>query len=816
IAAERRLSADNERVSIAADWLGRDPTRAALVLLEVTDPERTPYAMASLAGLASQTIAACEMPGHEGGVQAIRFSPDGTRFLTLTGDGIARLWLAADCGAPLSEIAVERGAGGAFFTADSRGVVVLGSREASLWGTDGTQVGAPHEGEFAVAWLTSAGDVVALRQDFTVELWGVDSGLVRKASYTPFANRPGYGAIANAVFSPIAGRLLVETHGNVILAWRLGDPADASVLFGSGLLGLSPDGASYARSVFTEERGREYRRYYEVRVGPLEESGKDLREGDHDSLVDAASFSPDSRYLVTASRDGIVLVSDLTEPFERRLVRLERHEGQIRGVAVSGERFVTFGEDRVAVLSRFDAPDAPILLRGHIGPVISAAFAPDGKALVTGSEDGAARLWNLDAGAEPLALEARGRTVTEAWFSPGDRFVVARSHSMSDSPLVVHLEAWDAEIPSAGLQLNEPPIEIETLAQHPVDDSIAIASREGEIVLKSIGAGSTARPVGNHPGVKVLSFDEGGKHLISGGYDGSLRLWDLGSGGEAKPVSLALPPETELDELQAELEKDPTKENLQERLMETALLSSARGELERVGMSRRGDVLAADGIGVYAWPVEARDKPIRVNPGDQLIEAAAFDPAGTYVATAHAWDYAIRLWHANGGGLVRSLGAATEAIEAMRFSPDGRHLIVTSKDATARIWRTGRDEPPVVLRGHTSWVVDADFSRDSTRVVTVSYDGSARLWNVDGSNEEVILRGATYTARFDSAGSRIVTGSGDGQVTVWSLDARRLQAAIAARTRVCLDEAFRTRFLAEDAATAAESSARCRGRKRRS
>ncbi len=423
-----------------------------------------------------------------------------------------------------------------------------------------------------------------------------------------------------------------------------------------------------------------------------------------------------------------------------------------------------------------------------------------------------ARLWNLGASAEPLSLTARGRVVTDAWFSPDDRFVVARSHSMSDTPLVTYLEAWTGESPATAVQLNEPPIEIEAIARHPTDASIALASQEGEIVIKSIAPGLTLRPVGSHLGVNVLAFDETGRYLVSGATDGSLHVWDLESGAE--PVSLELPRHKELEELQAALVKDPTNEKLQEQLIEMGLLSTARGEFEQVAMSERGDILAADMTSVYVWPVDEREKPVRVNSGDQLIEAAAFDPTGRYVATAHAWDYVIRLWHANGAGLVKQLGVATESIEAMRFSPDGRNLIVTSKDETVRIWRTDGADPAVILRGHTSWVVDADFSFDSRRVVTVSYDGSARLWNVDGSDEEVILHGATFVARFDTGGGRIVTGSGDGQVNVWSLDAKHLQAAIAARTRICLDESFRARFLAEDSKTAAAKSAQCRERQR--
>ena len=69
-----------------------------------------------------------------------------------------------------------------------------------------------------------------------------------------------------------------------------------------------------------------------------------------------------------------------------------------------------------------------------------------------------------------------------------------------------------------------------------------------------------------------------------------------------------------------------------------------------------------------------------------------------------------------------------------------------------RIWPTDRANAPLVLRGHTSWVVDAEFSHDSTRVATASYDGSTRVWNVDGSDEELVLDRGNYSARFDGTG----------------------------------------------------------------
>jgi len=138
------------------------------------------------------------------------------------------------------------------------------------------------------------------------------------------------------------------------------------------------------------------------------------------------------------------------------------------------------------------------------------------------------------------------------------------------------------------------------------------------------------------------------------------------------------------------LEKDPRNETLQLAAIEMGLLRQNRGAFTEVAMvDRTNRVLAADTNSVFAWPASG-GPGTRLNPGDKLIEAAAFDPTGKYVATAHAWDYTVRLWHADGSGLARTLGAATASTETLRFSPDGKHLVVASKDETVQIWRIPR------------------------------------------------------------------------------------------------------------------------------
>ena len=78
------------------------------------------------------------------------------------------------------------------------------------------------------------------------------------------------------------------------------------------------------------------------------------------------------------------------------------------------------------------------LLKGHTGPVNSAAFSPDGRRVVTASFDNSARLWDAESGKEIALLKGHTSLVHKAAFSPDGRRVVTTSYDNS-------ARVWDAE-----------------------------------------------------------------------------------------------------------------------------------------------------------------------------------------------------------------------------------------------------------------------------------------------------------------------------------------------------------------------------------
>src|SRR5262249_31667865 len=104
---------------------------------------------------------------------------------------------------------------------------------------------------------------------------------------------------------------------------------------------------------------------------------------------------------------------------------------------------------------------------------------------------------------------------------------------------------------------------------------------------------------------------------------------------------------------------------------------------------------------------------------------------------------------------------------------DGRRIVTTSMDRTARIWDADTGQELLVLRGHIVGVQGASFSGDGKLIVTWSHDEGARVWNAQTGAEIITLAGhkaAVLSAAFSPPATHVATASHDGTVRLWPLD----------------------------------------------
>lgn len=287
----------------------------------------------------------------------------------------------------------------------------------------------------------------------------------------------------------------------------------------------------------------------------------------------------------------------------------------------------------------------------------------------------------------------------------------------------------------------------------------------------------TNAPVRFFPGhtarVGSIAFFPGGDRLLSVSNDGSLRLWDVGTGKPLRQYKIekcrgeaALSPDGRFVAVSADRAvvvldlKDGEAEPRRVRELEHA----DSGFIGGLAFSPDGRRLASANYDSTAilWDVETGRLVQRLQGHRDQVRCVAFDPSGTRVVTG-SYDKTVRIWDLHSGKQVRVLKGHEKPILAVAISPDGAYVLSGGFDNAARLWdfETGREIR--TFRGHTGAIHSVAFSPDSRSMLTASDDRSVRLWDVATGEELHRFIGHTdyvLDAVFSPDGRSIASSSG--------------------------------------------------------
>lgn len=301
-------------------------------------------------------------------------------------------------------------------------------------------------------------------------------------------------------------------------------------------------------------------RLWDLHNHPLDQSL--LLEG-HESPIRFAVISPDSCWAITSDDGGHVAVWDLRSSDPAVSVRkLQAHQGRIHALAVSSDsRWLAVGgtgsfeeEDNsvrlwdLKELSRTEqgspvrAAEQPVVLRGHLGPVLAVAVTPDCRWVVTGSDDETVRLFDLTShcpAASQVVLREHSGPVTSIAVSPDGRWMVTGSRDQT-------VRLWDLTTPQPGSRvtvLNGHEGSVHSVAISSTGRWVATAAHDHTVRLWDMNAVDPAAScvvLSEQPrDVGPLLFSPDGRQLIAGGEDGTACVWEVETGASSSaPVLL--------------------------------------------------------------------------------------------------------------------------------------------------------------------------------------------------------------------------------------------------------------------------------------
>jgi WD40 repeat protein len=320
-----------------------------------------------------------------------------------------------------------------------------------------------------------------------------------------------------------------------------------------------------------------------------------------------------------------------------------------------------------------------IVLKGHKGRVVCAAFSPDGKKVITGGSDKVAIIWDVESGNATLDNVDFGR---EYYGKEKEYFAkeLKRFEGHDERKNFQGSTDW-----------------ILSVAFSPDGKTVLTGASDRTARIWDVETGKELKKFAGHTnvaeGVWSAAFSPDGKKVVTtGGQDTTVLIWDVESGRELKK-----------------------------------LVGHTR-EVRSAAFSPDGKRVVTGSYDYTAriWDVETGKELIMMER--ELFNSVAFSPDGKKVVTNGGKNAVI--YDAESGEELKRLGAHLDFVNAVAFSPDGKKVLTCSKDDTVRIWdvETGKELEKLEWLGH--YAHSAAFSPDGKKVVTSGIVG-ARVWDLE-------------------------------------------------------------------------------------
>ena len=717
--------------------------------------------------------------GHDGTVQEVSFSLDGTRLVSSANDNQVYVWKVPPKSTDQASMPILklRGHGGwvraCRFTADGTQVLSgCDDRSWKVWRLDSYREKLLLKDEsqpILDARYSPLGEIIATsHSDGTVGLWNPKSG-ERIAQLND-----GHEYLTNKARITLDGKYLATAAGdNTLRIWDLQRGTQLALMEHSGRDGvLSISQTGHWLVVGGDEFG--------VGVWDLDTLAPPTRirkwpkktpEKQNEptiSPVTSVAISDDGMHVVVGDKLGAVEFWDVESGTMANKV-FGHSETVVACFFLASETkpdsiktAMSVSSDGSAAWWDFNTGTAlPRERLRHFSAVQIASLSSNGKFLVSCAslDEKRTRLWvwDLTTGEKVATKDLSGLLVQDIVFSSTETpsVFVTTSDSVDSQKKIwqwnVQPEDWK-EAGSASMKTES------LLGAVPTESDSNLLTYGGRGArLWRLRDGRELKSFRPSSSIRSIAFDSSGKHLTTAGDDGTALIW-----------------------------------NVSKKASTQKLVGGHSGAIRDLAFSIDDQSVITSGADgrIVVWDVAQGTTTLsgRISESTVVGNALRIAPDGTFLAIG-CDDNSIRLYDSGTLQQKSKFIGHSAAVTCLSFSTDGQWIVSGSQDKTIRLWSVSTGKEITKLLGHSAPLASVVFSSDGLRVLSASQDTTVRLWDIgrimqtsanalnteaseiDASLGEVLSlefhSSETTVAEFSPDGRMILTAGVDGKAVLW-------------------------------------------------
>ena len=442
------------------------------------------------------------------------------------------------------------------------------------------------------------------------------------------------------------------------------------------------------------------------------------------------AYSSNGKFLATGSIGNDVMLWDIDK---RELsATLKGNSAKFSALAISQDNKTLVGGDANSNIKLWDIETHNELLdlSGHTSGISALVFSPDGKTLASGSNDGTIRFWDYYNGKE-ISTFAKGHTkwVKKIAFTEDDSILksVDFNGNMIEWSLRTHL-----------------PLKTLSFGQSGARDSVAFSQDAKFFAMQE-----------NRWGFAFNPFGPGGQGSLIGGLKApkfNIELWDLTN--DKKIDTPWMDNIGIVDAFLFSTDKKIIIACLDQKGIFSWNINTG-DELFQYGYTKPHKkiklvfspdekLLVTSGLGIKPQVWDFASQQEIVLPELKVAVSVAFSPDGTLMAMAQ--PKSILLWHVTADGLEEGIIHENFTVrEDLIFSPDGRTLIFSTINNDnfqnyIQLIDVETGAEIGLLPAHTEIITALVFSHDGKTLASASWDGTILLWDWDNIMDNVNTR----------------------------------------------------------------------------